>query len=139
MKKLIITAYAILSCCLITQAQDTKFNENDFVKYINSLRKTELIKSSDSCSECVNELFSKLENSNMPNSVDVLYHSQKQNKKYGQVFVSIATDGIPSLNQYYEDIIKPLKSCVLNEKNKHFVLFHKQLKDRIIIVFRVIK
>lgn len=139
MKKLIITAYAILSSCLITQAQDTIFNENDFVKYINSLRQTELIKSSDSCSECVNELFSKLENSNMPNSVDVLYHSQKQNKKYGQVFVSIATDRTPSLNQYYEDIIKSLKICVLNEKNKHFVLFHKQLKDRIIIVFRVIK
>jgi hypothetical protein len=139
MKKLIITAYVILSSCLITQAQDTKFNESDFVKYINSLRKTELVRSSDSCSECVNELFSKLEKSNMSNSVDILYHSEKENRKHGQVFVSVATDGIPSLKQYYEDIIKPVKECVLNEKNKNFVLFHKQMKDRVIIVFRVIK
>jgi hypothetical protein len=139
MKKLIITIYAILSSFLILQAQETKFNESDFVKYINSLRKTELVRSSDSCYECVNELFSKLQKSDMSNSIDILYHSQKQNKKYCQVFVSVSTDGILSLNQYYEDIVKPVKNSVLNEKNKHFVLFHKQLKDRVIIVFRVIK
>ena len=141
MKKLIIATYAILFSSLITQAQDTKFNESDFIKYINSLRQTELIRSLDSSHECVNELFSILEKSNLSYPVNVLYHSQKQNKKYNQVFVSIATDGIHSLNQYYyyEDIIQPVKNSVLNEKNKHFVLFHKQLKDRVIIVFRVIK
>lgn len=139
MKKLIITAYVILSSCLMVQAQDAKFNENDFVKYINNIRKTEIVRSSDSCAPCVNELFSVLEKKDMSNSVDILFHSTKANKKYGQVFVSISTEYATNVNQYFEGIVSPVKSLILNEKNKHFLLFQKQLSDRVIIVFKVVK
>ena len=131
----IITALSILNL----NAQNAKFNEKEFIDYVNSLRETNLIRSNDSCVSCIDELFSKLENSEVSPSVDLLIHSPKNNKKYGQVFATVSTSGTNSLNPYFSDIISPVKDKVLNKKNKHFALFYKELENKVLVVFRIFK
>lgn len=144
MKKIIFTVYTILFSCFSIQAQNLKFNESNFVKYINSIRKAEILRNTDSCSLyvfktplCADTLLDLLETRSLPNSVDLFFHYK--NKKDGQVFLSISTEDETSLDMYFEDIIKPLKNIVLNEKNKQFVLFHRELENKVVIVFRILK
>ena len=139
MKKLLLTLTIGIFVSLSSSAQSSKFNENEFIDYVNSMRQTQLIKSSDSCTPCVNELFSYLEKRENKTSSDILIHGPKINKRYGQVFVTILTNKFEPLNAFFSEIIEPIKSNVLDEKNKHFVLFHKELEDKVLIVFKVFK
>lgn len=138
---------AVFETMRVTKYNDdaigNRFNENEFINYVNHLRdsigETSLIRSNDSCVSCIDELFSKLEKSEIRPSTLLLFHSKKKNKKYGQVFVTVSTNGINSLNPYFSDIISPVKDKVLNKNNKHFVLFHKEFENKVLIIFRVFK
>jgi len=139
MKKLILILAIGVFTSLNSSAQTSKFDEDEFIKYVNSLRETNLIRSEDSCAQCVNELFSSLEKRDTTQYSDIIFYYPKNNEKYGQFFVSVLTKNFYSANDYFSDIVKPLMKKIVCEKNKHFVLFHKELGTKVLIVFKVFK
>ena len=122
------------------QSQVNSFNEKNFIEYVNAIRINHPITkdSNDANKPYADTLMSKLNTQKQPEYVNMVIHSEKQNKKLNQSVVTIYSSQFDNIEYLFSEIVRPIKTSVLNNKNGHYRLYYKQFSDRIIILFKVV-
>jgi hypothetical protein len=143
MKKIMFATAIFIIAINVSKAQSqvNSFNEQNFIKYVNAIRINYPITkdSNDVNKPYADTLISKLSAQKQPEYVNMVIHSEKQNRKLNQSVVTIYSSQFDNIEYLFSEIVRPIKISVLKKKKGHYRLYYKQFDDRVIILFKVVR